>query len=67
MAQRHDKALARAIKAAGGYRPLAAKLDGAITYQAITQWRRVPAEWVVAIERATEIPREELRPDLYRN
>lgn len=37
----------------------------AITQQAVSLWKKVPAEQVVAIEKATGIPREELRPDLY--
>ncbi len=34
---------------------------------AVAMWTRVPAERVVEIERITGIPRERLRPDLYRN
>lgn len=37
-----------------------------LTPQAVSLWRRVPAERVVAVEAATGIPRERLRPDLYR-
>lgn len=33
---------------------------------AISLWERVPAEVVVEVERLTDIPRERLRPDLYR-
>jgi DNA-binding transcriptional regulator YdaS (Cro superfamily) len=36
-----------------------------ITHGAVNQWRRVPAERVIDVERATGIPREKLRPDLY--
>jgi DNA-binding transcriptional regulator YdaS (Cro superfamily) len=36
-----------------------------ITHGAVNQWRRVPAERVVEVERITGIPREKLRPDLY--
>ena len=36
-----------------------------ITHGAVNQWRRVPAERVVAVERITGIAREKLRPDLY--
>lgn len=32
---------------------------------AVGQWRRVPAERVIAVETITAIPRGELRPDLY--
>lgn len=38
-----------------------------ITHAAVRQWgERVPAERVVEVERITGIPREALRPDLYR-
>ena len=33
---------------------------------AVAVWTRVPAERVVEVERITSIPREQLRPDLYR-
>lgn len=46
-------------------RPLAGALG--ISYQAIQQWKKIPAERLVDIEKATGIPREELRPDLYRS
>lgn len=32
---------------------------------AISQWERVPAERVIDVERATGIPRNQLRPDIY--
>lgn len=59
-----NSGLRAAIKAAGGIRPLARALG--ITHQAILQWKRVPAERVIEIERITGIDREHLRPDLYR-
>lgn len=37
-----------------------------ISRQAVAKWTRVPAERVVDVERATGIPREKLRPELYR-
>lgn len=37
-----------------------------ITHGAVSQWDRVPAERVVEVERVTGIPREQLRPDLFR-
>jgi DNA-binding transcriptional regulator YdaS (Cro superfamily) len=53
-----------AIDKAGGMRPLARAIG--ISFQAIQFWRkRIPAERVLDVERATGIPREELRPDLY--
>jgi len=42
-----------------------AKLLGRITPQAISQWRRVPAERVLDVERVTGVGRHELRPDIY--
>ncbi len=37
-----------------------------ITRGAVSQWDKVPAEFVVEIEQATSIPREKLRPDLFK-
>lgn len=37
-----------------------------LTRAAVGKWERVPAERVVEVERITGIPREQLRPDLYR-
>lgn len=54
------------VQAAGGLQPLAATLG--VRYQAIQAWLkrgRVPAERVIAIERATGVPRSTLRPDIY--
>jgi DNA-binding transcriptional regulator YdaS (Cro superfamily) len=44
-----------------------ADLAGAcgITHAAILQWKRIPSDHVLTIEKATGIPRKELRPDLY--
>jgi DNA-binding transcriptional regulator YdaS (Cro superfamily) len=36
-----------------------------ITPGAISQWDRVPAERVLEVEKATGIPRQVLRPDVY--
>ena len=36
-----------------------------ISPAAVGQWRRVPAERVIAVEAITGISRAELRPDLY--
>lgn len=35
-----------------------------ITHSAVLQWRHVPADKVLEVERVTGIPRHELRPDL---
>jgi hypothetical protein len=39
--------------------------DLGITHGAISQWRRVPAERVVDVERITGISRHTLRPDVF--
>ena len=36
-----------------------------ITHGAVMQWRKVPAERVLDVERITGISRHELRPDIY--
>lgn len=36
-----------------------------ITHGAVSQWRRVPSDRVLAVEAQTGIKREKLRPDLY--
>jgi DNA-binding transcriptional regulator YdaS (Cro superfamily) len=48
---------------AGGV--IALSLALGLSRAAVSQWRRVPAERVVEVERLTGIPREQLRPDLY--
>jgi DNA-binding transcriptional regulator YdaS (Cro superfamily) len=57
-----DKGLHRAVEQAGSLRKLAKKIG--VSHQAISQWRSVPAHRLLAVERATGIPRAELRPDL---
>lgn len=42
-----------------------AKLLG-ITRQAVGTWQKIPEERILQVERVTGIPRETLRPDLYR-
>jgi TorA maturation chaperone TorD len=59
-----DPGLSDAIRAAGGVSELARRLG--ISQPAVTNWNRVPAERVLAVESATGIPRMRLRPDLYR-
>lgn len=58
-----DPALTRAITAAGSSLALSSRLG--VSPQALSQWRRVPALRVLAVEQATGIGRHELRPDLY--
>jgi DNA-binding transcriptional regulator YdaS (Cro superfamily) len=57
-------ALDDAKRKAGGAAGLAAKLGG-ITPQAVSQWKRVPAERVLAVEKETGVSRHDLRPDIY--
>lgn len=64
--ERHDIGLVRAIEYAGGYTELARLLKHQISWQGISHWRRVPDYWIIPLEEATGIPRERLRPDLYR-
>lgn len=42
-----------------------AKALGDVTSQAVSQWRRIPAERVLEVERVTGVSRHDLRPDLY--
>ena len=58
-------ALAEAKRAVKGSTGLSRALGGEITPQAIGQWRHVPAERVLQVERVTGVPRHRLRPDLY--
>jgi TorA maturation chaperone TorD len=58
-----DAGLGRAIDAAGGVAQLARKVG--IAQPSVSNWSRVPAERVIAVETATGVSRAELRPDLY--
>ncbi len=54
----------------GGCVALAAKLTAAtpsapITSQAVSQWKRVPAERVLSVETITGVSRHQLRPDIF--
>jgi DNA-binding transcriptional regulator YdaS (Cro superfamily) len=62
--QGREKGARLAFQAAGGIRPLARKLG--ISMAAVWKWTRIPADRIVEVERVTGIPREKLRPDLYR-
>lgn len=53
----------KAAAAAGNKSELARRLG--VKVQSIQQWKRIPAERVLDVERVTGIPRGELRPDLY--
>lgn len=58
-----DPGLSKAIRAAGGITELA-RLIG-ISQPSVSNWVRVPAERVIAVETATGVHRKVLRPDLY--
>lgn len=58
-----ETGLAKARAKAGGSVGIGRAIG--ISSQAVSQWKRVPAERVIEVERATGVPREELRPDLY--
>jgi TorA maturation chaperone TorD len=58
-----DPGLNEAIRAAGGVSELARQLS--ISQPSVSNWTRVPAERVVAVEVATGVDRAMLRPDLY--
>jgi TorA maturation chaperone TorD len=58
-----DPGLSEAIRAVGGVSELA-RLIG-ISQPSVSNWTRVPAERVVAVEVATGVDRGVLRPDLY--
>lgn len=58
-----DQGLEHAIGAVGGVSELARRLG--ISQPSVSNWQRVPAERVLAVEDATGIGRAVLRPDLY--
>ena len=58
-----DPGLTEAINAANGVTELARRIG--ISQPSVTNWDRVPADRVVAVEQATGVARMRLRPDLY--
>lgn len=58
-----DDILKHAIETAGG--PSALSRELGISSQAIPQWRRVPPNRVLEVERITGISRHVLRPDIF--
>lgn len=60
----NEEIVAMTIKKAGGIAALARSLG--IRLQSIQNWKKIPAERVLDIEAAIGLPREKLRPDLYR-
>lgn len=43
-----------------------ARLLGLKSHSSVLRWTKVPERRIVALEAATGIPREELRPDLFK-
>ena len=58
-----DEGLSDAIRAAGGVTELARRVG--VSQPSVSNWSRVPAERVLAVEAATGVSRAVLRPDLY--
>lgn len=58
-----DPGLDEAIQAVGGVTELARRIG--IAQPSVSNWDRIPADRVVAVESATGVPRVRLRPDLY--
>lgn len=58
-----DPGLVAAFSTVGGVSELARRLG--ISQPSVSNWTRVPADRVVAVERITGVPRAQLRPDLY--
>lgn len=58
-----DAGLSEAIRAAGGVAALARKLG--IAQPSVSNWARIPADRLLAVEEATGVARETLRPDLF--
>lgn len=65
IAQLKAEALNEAREAVGGSTGLSRALSGKITPQAVSQWKQVPADRTLDVERATGVSRHRLRPDLY--
>jgi TorA maturation chaperone TorD len=58
-----EQGLSEAIRAVGGVSELARRIG--IAQPSVSNWQRIPAERVLAVESATGIGRAVLRPDLY--
>jgi DNA-binding transcriptional regulator YdaS (Cro superfamily) len=60
-----DEGLRLAVAKLGSFNALAKKLG--ISPQSLMEWRRIPSHRILQVEAVTKIPREQLRPDLYRH
>lgn len=58
-----DSGLDAAIRAAGGVSELARRIG--ISQPSVSNWTRIPADRIAAVETATNLSRATLRPDLY--
>ena len=65
MTTHREEGLRLAIEAAGTRYRLAMLLG--IRPTSLLKWWRVPSGRIIQVERVTGIPREKLRPDLYRH
>lgn len=59
-----DDICEKAKRDAGGPAALAKALGG-LTSQAVSQWKKIPAERVLDVERITGYSRHVLRPDIF--
>src|SRR5258707_9159864 len=58
-----EQGLSEAIRAVGGVSELARRIG--IAQPSVSNWQRIPAERVLAVEAASGVGRDVLRPDLY--
>src|SRR5262245_51136489 len=58
-----DQGLQEAIRAVGGVSELARRIG--ISQPSVSNWERIPAERLAAVENATGVSRAILRPDLF--
>jgi DNA-binding transcriptional regulator YdaS (Cro superfamily) len=63
MTKTNQQIVEMATAKVGGESALARALG--IKVQSVQKWKKIPAERVVAVEQATGIPREQLRPDIF--
>lgn len=63
MNSRQSPIVAKTVKKAGG--PVALSRALGCSPQAISRWRRIPAERVLAVAEAAGMNPSDLRPDLY--